>query len=111
MTAAARTKRTAHPTASIAKHSSARRSRERLLPNTGVDLARKLRDVDQAMEAHDLDALLKITNDALKRIKSVIDEMVVDQRRSAKRMAIVQKRIDRNQAETSRILNRLVNGR
>jgi CBS-domain-containing membrane protein len=78
--------------------------------STKPSVAKKLREVDEALQRGDYDALLDIADQSLERITHIVQEMAADQRRALKKMIKVEKHIDRTQAETARMLDRLVNG-
>jgi len=79
-------------------------------PASKPSLAKRLREVDQAVERGDHEALLQIAERSLEEITYTVQEMVADQRRSLKAMVKIEKRIDRNQAATARVLDRLISG-
>jgi hypothetical protein len=83
-------------------------SRLRRLPEP--TLAQRLGEVDEAVKRRDYGALLDLADRSMEQITRVIQEIIADQHQSLKKMAKIEKRIDHTQAETARILDRLVNG-
>ena len=85
-------------------------ARTKLPREVDSPLANRIRKAEEAIRRRDEAAILGMAIQSLERSATLLAETVADRRRSLKEMASVEKRIDRTQAETARMLNRLVNG-
>ena len=73
-------------------------------------LAETFRRVDEAVRRGDYEALLEMGARSLQRSTHLVDQMVAEQRKALREMAKLEKRIDRSQAQTARMLRQLLNG-
>jgi hypothetical protein len=72
-------------------------------------LAERMRQAEEAIRRRDDSAILELAAESLGRSASLLAEAVADRREMLREMARVEKRIDRTQSETARMLERLVN--
>jgi hypothetical protein len=87
-----------------------KRSQRGSAPTPSPELARRLRQIDEAANNGDYEALLEMAERSIAEMTHTVQGLIADQRRSLQAMIKTERRIDRNQAATARALDRLIGG-